>query len=300
MSGDSLTILITPGPSGNAWREAIAAQAERMGWPVADVGPEGPPEGQGGVFFAHHHAALALSPGHRVVITDTTAVATADPSQPATSEDLIARSHGLVEADAAVRQGAAEFNASRYQLALPGIGPVERREGHPYRIHPLAAASPLALFDQLPVTAGTETTWAPHWFTYAAGAPPVGGSAWIDLTGRMRALIYGPYIRLPAGRWRIDVRVAVDPERAHVPLLFEWGSGGEFCRVMTEVRHAGVYAISLDRIWTEADSAQLRIWNAHPVFQGRLSFEDCRVVRVADDDPTPTTPTDRIVTANVL
>lgn len=300
MPDDTLTLLISPGPSGNAWRAAIAARAVQMGWPVADVGPEGPPEGAAGLFFARHHTALALSSGHRAVITDTTAVATADPSQPATSEDLIARSNNLVEADLAVRQGAKTFNAARYQLTLPGIGLVERGEGQPYRIHPLAASSPLALFEELPVVAGVETVWASHWFTYGTGRSADSGSPWIDLTGRMRPLVYGPYVWLPAGRWRVDVRVAVDPEKAHVPLLFEWGSGGEFCRVMTEVRHSGVYSVSLDRIWVEADAAQLRIWNAHPVFQGRLSFEECRIVRVRDDDPRPLTPVDRVVTANVI
>lgn len=300
MRDDSVTLLITPGPSGHAWRAAIAARATQMGWPVADVGPEGPPEGAAGLFFAIHHTALALSSGHRAVITDTTAVATADPSLPATSQDLTVRSNSLVEADLAVRQGAVTFNAARYQLTLPGIGLVERGEGQPYRIHPLAAESPLALFEHLPVAAGAETIWAPHWFTYGSDAPAAGGTHWIDLTGRMRPLVYGPYIWIPAGRWRVDVRVAVDPEKAHVPLLFEWGSGGEFCRVMTEVRHSGIYSVSLDRIWVEADSAQLRIWNAHPVFQGLLSFEECRIVRVRDDDPSPTTPMDRVVTVNAI
>ncbi len=193
------------------------------------------------------------------------------------------------------------MNAARYQLTLPGLGLIERPEGQPYRIHPLASESPLALFDQLPIPAGAEASWAPHWFAYAPGHAPVSGQpTWIDLTGRMRSFVYGPYIRLPAGRWRIDVRFSVDPERAHVPLLFEWGGDADFCRIMTEVRHPGTYSVSLDRIWPTAETAQLRIWNAHPVFQGRMVFVHSRVVRVADDDPTPPTPLDRIVTAGVL
>lgn len=300
MTDDSLTLLITPGPSGAAWRQALTVRAAQMGLPVADVGPEGPPEGQPGVFFAHHHAALALAAGHRVVLVDTTAVASLDPSMPATADDLIARSQALVEADASVRLGATVLNTARYQLTFPLLGLVERPEGERYRIHPLASASPLALFDALPVPTGTEVDWAPHWFAFTAGAPPSDGDAWIDLTGRMRPIVYGPYIHLPLGRWRVDVRFSVDPERAHVPLLFEWGSGAEFSRIMTEVRYPGSYSVSLDRIWTQSEAAQLRIWNAHPIFQGRMIFDHCRVVRVADDDPSPVTPTDRVVTATVM
>jgi hypothetical protein len=69
---------------------------------------------------------------------------------------------------------------------------------------------------------------------------------------------------------------------------------------MTEVRHPGTYGLHLDRIWTEPDAAQLRIWTGHPVFEGRLDFQGARVTRVADDDPSPVTPTDRIVAASVI
>lgn len=300
MTDDSVTLMITPGHPGLAWRAAIEARAAQMGIPVSEIAAEDAADRRTGVIFTHQNAVLASQPGPRVVITDTTAVGLLDPSQPATGNDLIVRAHSLVEADAAARQGALVLNASRYQLSLPLLGTVERPEGERYHIHPLAAASPLSLFDELPVRAGAQAVWAPHWFTYAPDAGGQTSGPWIDLTGRMRALVFGPYIRLPPGRWRIDARISVDPERAHVPLLFEWGSGAEFCRIMTEVRHPGSYGISLDRIWTEAESAQLRIWNAHPVFQGRLLFEECRVVRVADDDPRPPTPLDRIVTAEVF
>lgn len=300
MTDDRLTLLITPGPSGAAWRQAVSARAAEMGLPVFNVGPDGPPDGQPGVFFASDHRAFASATGHRSVLTDTTAVASLDPSMPATSDDLTARSHGLVEADAAARLGASVLNTARYQLTLPVLGLVERPEGERYLIHPLASASPLSMFETLPVAPGAEAAWAPHWFAFAPGAEPSDGGPWIDLTGRMRAIVYGPYIHLPAGRWRADVRFSVDPEKAHVPLLFEWGSGSEFCRIMTEVHHSGSYSISLDRIWPEAEAAQLRIWNAHPVFQGRMTFDHCRVVRIAEDDPSPPTPIDRIVTAGLI
>lgn len=296
---DSLTVMITPTSAGVLWRDALVRAAILRGWSYADVGPSGPESGSVGLFFAHHASAMEHVES-RCLIIDASAVGTLDPSTPANSDDLIIRSQALVEAEQAARSGAPVLMAARYQLDIPGLGLIERGEGERYHIHPQAAESPLAMFDHLPVAAGASANWAPHWFTYSDAVKGARDTQWIDLTGRMRPLVFGPYIDLPAGRWRADVRFAVDPERGHAPLLFEWGSGNDYCRIMTDVERSGVYGIQLDRIWTEHGAAQLRIWTAHPVFEGLLSFQSCRVTRVSDDDPSLPTPTDHIVEVRPL
>lgn len=290
---DRLTVMITPTSAGVLWRDALIHAALHRGWTWADVHASGPPEGGTGLFFAHHASAMETE-GLRCIIADTSAVGTVDPSIPASSDDLIVRSHALMQTEWVARSGVPVLSAARYQLEIPGLGLVERGEGERYHIHPQAAESPLAMFDQMPIPAGASANWAPHWFTYLDPNARA-RSPWIDLTGRMRSMIYGPYISLPTGRWRIDIRFAVDPERGHAPLLFEWGTGNDYSRIMTDIEHRGAYGVSLDRIWHEASAAQLRIWTAHPVFEGLLNFESARVTRVADDDPSPPTPTDRIV-----
>lgn len=295
MQNDRLIVLITPSGAGNAWRAALAAHAERMAWTVSDAGPGGPPEGVTGLFFAHQHTAMSSAQGHAVVLVDTTAGGVADPSLPANTDELNVRSIALVEADNAARAGATVLNAARYRHEFPGLGWVERPEGELYRIHPAAAESPLAIFDEMPLPPSVGVNWGPQWFAYAAETPGLEAPLWVDMTGRMRPLVYGPYIQLPAGRWRVDVRLSVDPERAHAPLLFEWGSGVNFCRVMAEIRRRGTYELQLDRVWLEPEVAQLRIWNAHPVFEGQVRFEGCCVTSVAADDQSQPTPLDHIV-----
>lgn len=290
---DKLTVMITPTSAGVLWRDALVRAALHRGWTFADVDPSGPPPGATGLFFAHHASGMETD-GPRLIISDPSAVGTVDPSMPAVGDDLIIRSHALTEAERVARSGVPVLAAARYQLDIPSLGLVERAEGERYLIHAKAADSPLALFEQMPVPAGASANWAPHWFTYS-DPEAADRSPWLDLTGRMRALIYGPNISLPTGRWRIDVRFAVDPEGGHAPLLFEWGTGNDYCRIMTDIEHRGAYGIALDRVWTEPGAAQLRIWTAHPVFEGLLNFESCRVTRVADDDPSEPTPTDRIV-----
>lgn len=296
---NSLTVMITPTSAGVLWRDALIRKAAALGWPFADVDSDGPPDGAQGLFFAHH--ASAMRPDvPRCVVIDTSAVGTVEPALPATTDELIVRSHSLAQAEIAARNGAHVLIAARYHMEFPVLGLVERAEGERYHIHPTAAESPLALFDEMPVQAGTSANWAPHWFSYSEGVRRVGTSAWIDITGRMRPLIFGPYIHLPAGRWQADVRFAVDPEGGHAPLLFEWGTGNDYCRIMSDIERPGTYALKLDRIWDEYAAAQLRIWTAHPVFEGLLDFQSCRVTRVADDEPSSPTPTDRIVEARMF
>ena len=48
--------------------------------------------------------------------------------------------------------------------------------------------------------------WAPNLFIVGDSHQRLNGP--IDITGRSRCLIYGPYIRLPPGRWTADVTMA--------------------------------------------------------------------------------------------
>lgn len=299
MAPDTLCVLITPSAAGSAWRATLIQRAGQLGWPVSDLEASGALVAPVGLVFTSDHAAMrAVAPAARVVVIDTTATDETDPGQPASPEGVIARAHALVEAEKAVQEGALQLNAARYILEFPDMGALERPEGAPYRIHPSVTESPLALFDD--PEPGASANWHPRWFAYPEGHTGTSDLPLFDLTGRMRPLVAGPYIRLPAGRWRIDLGFTVDPERGQAPLLFEWGSGSEFSRVASEIRYPGAYTVSLDRIWPEADSAQLRIWPGHPVFQGILGFQGARVTRIALDDPSPPTPTDRIVEAAVV
>jgi hypothetical protein len=51
-----------------------------------------------------------------------------------------------------------------------------------------------------------QLVWVPDLFIVGDTHQRVNGP--IDITGRIRCLIFGPYIRLPPGRWTVDVAVA--------------------------------------------------------------------------------------------
>lgn len=298
MSDSSLCVLITPSAGSAGWRDALTARAVERGWPVADTEADPSAIPTSGLLFAHSHDAMAgFPPSARVVMIDTSATDAVDATVSATPDVIRLRSHSLVEAELAAMDGATVLNASRDLLEFPLLGSVERARSAVRRVHAPPGGSPLAMFDDIAPGGGAH--WHPRWFAYPEGHSGPIDAPVIDMTGRMRPVVYGPYIRLPAGRWRVDMRFTIDPERGSSPLLFEWGADTEFCRITTEIGHPGSYTVSLDRIWPEPGAAELRIWSARPAFQGQFGFQGCQVTRVDINDPTPPTPLDRIVDAAV-
>lgn len=82
----------------------------------------------------------------------------------------------------------------------------------------------------------------------------------IDLTGRGRILVYGPYQILPAGRWCIEAEFDLDPEGGEIFLRFEWGEALDFETFRAKCCRAGRYRVTLKNTWVKAAPAELRIW----------------------------------------
>lgn len=279
MSGEALCVMLAPTAAGAAWREALTARATDLGWPVSDVATDPSINPGAGLVFADSHAAmLAFAPHARAVVIDTTLDDTVDSDLTVRQAAIVQGSHMLVEAEMAANHGATVLPATSYLLEFPVLGPVERKQTERGPMDGSALDSPLAVFD-LSTPVG-RAHWHPRWFHYPEGHTGTIDRPLLDLTGRMRPVVYGPYIRLPQGRWRAALTVTVDTENSHVPLIFEWGAGVEFCRVVTTIRQAGTYAVSLEHVWEQPDAAQLRIWTQYPIFQGVLGFQGCDVSRV--------------------
>ncbi len=136
---------------------------------------------------------------------------------------------------------------------------------------------------------------------YRRGPPDVGaGAAWtrqllrsgehpdqpcpemFDVTGRARILAFGPIAALPAGCWKLTVRLeAVDAEAAAQSYLVEFGGGGVIAQANLRAdRGAGVYDVVLEAEWPRAEVVELRIWLARAAFHGSLRFLGARCERV--------------------
>jgi len=122
--------------------------------------------------------------------------------------------------------------------------------------------------------------WPPDLFVFPEGD----GS--IDLTGRARIVVHGPYKVLKPGRWRIRARFEVGIEGFPVPVRLEWGGAHDVAGETVHLDAPGLYEMSLDYAWPQGGLAALRLWVAQPIFAGRLTFLGAEVERL-DDQSLP-------------
>src|SRR5262249_42639878 len=80
--------------------------------------------------------------------------------------------------------------------------------------------------------------WEPELF-YTTPDPPVPGlvtaTGPIDITGRGRYLVYGPFINLPPGQWFVDVVIGFSAEAAGMGFMVEVFAGVQLAQTRIEV-----------------------------------------------------------------
>lgn len=120
---------------------------------------------------------------------------------------------------------------------------------------------------------GQQVVWSERIFRYdqkaARSARQIGQ---LDITGRPRILVYGPYLALPPGRWRIRIRFLVDATAATKEFRLDWGSSHDFASVSVTPPHAGVFEAELEHDWHTVDFAEIRLWLMEGAFDGVLHF----------------------------
>ena len=285
-----LAVFVVPSPRLDGWTAVISERAREMGWAVGPVAPEdnaGASE-NGALLITRDPTELhAFSATHCVILFDEPdaclAPVAAAPGQGIRANEVRnAISAPWAEASALASIGATIMDARSPSIILPGLGTLV---SGPWASmdNPGEERGVLAMFDRLPVTIGATATWSPHQFDYPFKREYFGGSPDIDLTGRPRGLVYGPFVQLPPGIWQAEIDISVDPERGRVPLRFDWGAGNDFVSVFNGVTIPGQYSLALVNRWETAAAVQMRIWLTEGIFRGRFSFLGCRVTRVADD-----------------
>lgn len=226
-----------------------------------------------------------LTDFRQLVIADdpdaVVAALTRDPSRQGVKDALSEASVQLSRASDMASVGASVLAASDLVLDIPFLGEVRRQTDEDA---PVTAPWPnLNIYQSLPPRAGDTAEWRLEAFNYPIrqGQEVVdSGRPAIDLTGRVRTLVYGPYTHLVAGRWRARVEVLVDPEGGVAHLWFEWGSGTDCVVVHPSVDVRGLYAIDLDHVWAQSGPAELRIMTLQPHFQGHLELRSVVVERL--------------------
>lgn len=124
--------------------------------------------------------------------------------------------------------------------------------------------------------------WRPAVFTYDSRTVPGGTWGELDLTGRPRFLISGPYITLPPGRWRATYRLIFDQPGSRPRFRLDWGTQTEYLSEEFVPGRAGEYEIVHDYVWTERAPCELRILLREGVFDGQMTFKGAEITRAEE------------------
>jgi hypothetical protein len=119
----------------------------------------------------------------------------------------------------------------------------------------------------------TSITWERELFLIG-DEPNEKATRAIDVTGRARCLIYGPYIMLPAGSWSVSVLLGFSKEAAELGYVVEIVAGAHLSRVNLQPEGGGVFEANLT-ISIEASinhPVEVRLFNEQAGFDGKLAL----------------------------
>jgi hypothetical protein len=122
-----------------------------------------------------------------------------------------------------------------------------------------------------------EITWERELFFLFEDPPaqePVAATRAIDITGRMRCLLYGPFINLPPGSWSARVILGFSAEAAGMSYVVEAFAGSQLNYVRIQPGNKHVLEVNLHfSIDASVDHPiQIRIHSERAAFDGRLAL----------------------------
>jgi hypothetical protein len=118
-----------------------------------------------------------------------------------------------------------------------------------------------------------DLVWAPNLFIVGDTHQRLNGP--VDITGRSRCLIYGPYIRLPPGRWTADVVVACAELGGNKDFTVDVAAATiKLHEVSITVIDQGGVHTSLPFVLDQANEStvEVRVIINHAAFEGRLAL----------------------------
>ncbi len=90
----------------------------------------------------------------------------------------------------------------------------------------------------------------------------------IDITGRARYLVYGPYLALAPGRWRATIFLHLCPDAARRPFGVQFGAEPDYTTLDLPFGVPGNHRVDIEHTLREGDAAQIRLWLKKAAFHG--------------------------------
>jgi hypothetical protein len=121
-----------------------------------------------------------------------------------------------------------------------------------------------------------KITWERELFFISeepATQQPVAATRPVDISDRIRFVVYGPYISLPPGSWSASVILGFSPEAASMSYAIEVFAGNQLTNARIEPSDERIFEVNLHfSIDAAVDHpVQIRIHNERPAFDCRLA-----------------------------
>jgi len=140
----------------------------------------------------------------------------------------------------------------------------------------------LALYNAGPPVIGSIAFWPPELFTFdPRDAELRVHHNEMQMIGRARHLVFGPYLSLPAGRWRVAARFRCDNIGASHGLRFEWGGLETFVSFDVTPGKGGRYEAVLETEWSQSQQVECRVILTASALEGWFAFDGAEVQKLA-------------------
>lgn len=162
--------------------------------------------------------------------------------------------------------------AGRALEVLPGLAltpPPDR----PSSTGPLPAA--------LELLRRNEAVWPAELLSWHSPPRRDGDKVHLDVTGRPRFLAFGPYVVLPAGRWKVRFQMMFDDDASRYLFRLDWGGIEDYTTHEFRPGRAGLYDFEMTYDWSERAACEFRLVLREGAFHGEAALSDLTISREA-------------------
>lgn len=278
-------IVIPPCADRAAWLSIVTAQVQKTGLTVIDRSHGSPANDPDDAILIVQDIDVAHKAGARdedlAVIFSRAGLL---PPEIDATEERNVRHHEVLTASELVRKARASAPAARqFEAVQFDTAPIEVLPGVRLAAPPVEQPSSRnqALQEALSLYKNEPTFWHGEVFDYiASSVQHVGEQTIIDLTGRPRIVFYGPYIVVPAGRWKVTMRIGFCHQAARRQYRADWGGQHVYASHHFKPEKDGLFELEMEHEWTEPAPCEMRLLVMEGVFDGQLLFYGAHVSRI--------------------
>lgn len=102
----------------------------------------------------------------------------------------------------------------------------------------------------------------------------------MDIVGRSRYLVWGPYDALPPGLWQATVRFSMDEWACRHQFAVEFGQSNDFNRIEFKTDRAGMFEIDIEFEAPKIARSEVRIFLNQSSLGGWFEFFGATIQRI--------------------